>query len=384
MKMRPKVLFISNQAPHYRIRLFNLLGKKLNIKFVFTHERKRVIKDLNAQYEFVRGLGKGKYKFNPSLLEIIKREKPNIVVLLPPDPLHLLDNLNVSRYCLSKGIPFIVWTVRWEYKNFPLKDKISDFFHKKITKKADKVLVPGTKAFEWVSSQGIKEKDIVITPNASEIFYDKKKGETFKKELISKYHLKGKKVIVYVGRLIRRKGIKYLIEAFAKIKEKNSLLFIVGGGDFYHLGEPSLREELLEIVKKYDLEKRIIFTGEVKNNLVPAIYELADVLVVPSITEKISEPWGLVVNEGMQFGLPVVATDAVGAAYDMVENGKNGFIVPEKDSISLKKAIEGILSNKKLRDRMSKESKKKIKEKYNYETMAAGLIKAVEEISKYH
>lgn len=373
--MKNKILFVTNQAPHYRVPVFNELAKKLNIKFVFTNEDKKV-EGLVTGYISSNGVGKGKYKIHFDLKKILEKEKPSKVVMLPPDPLHLIDNIIIYKWCKKNKIPFVFFTERWEYFHVPTKDKISNFFHKKIIKRADKIIVSGNKSFERVESLGINKKKVIIAPDASEIKFDKKDIEKKKKEIIKKYPIKNKKIILYLGRLISRKGINYLIDAFSELNCENCVLLIVGGGDFYKLGEKSVEYELKEQVKNLNIENKIIFTGEIKHEDTAAYYSLADIFVYPSITKKISEPWGLTLNEAMQFSLPIVSTTAVGAAYDLIKNGENGFMIKEKNSDELKIAMDKILSNGKLRKYMGKKSKELIKNN-SYEKMASGFLEAL-------
>ncbi len=108
-------------------------------------------------------------------------------------------------------------------------------------------------------------------------------------------------------------------------------------------------------------------------------YALADVFVLPSITlPQGKEPWGLVVNEAFDQGVPVIVTEAVGAAAGgLVQDGVNGFIVPERDLNALAEAITNILKNPQLRNQMSKNARDKISS-WDNESMVLGFRKAVE------
>ena len=99
---------------------------------------------------------------------------------------------------------------------------------------------------------------------------------------------------------------------------------------------------------------------------------------MPSITYGMGDPWVFIVNEAMYFGKPVIATDAVGAAYDMIEEGENGFMVPEKDADALYKAMRKILSDPELEKKMGQESKRIIEEGFRYEYMVGGFRKTME------
>ena len=88
--------------------------------------------------------------------------------------------------------------------------------------------------------------------------------------------------------------------------------------------------------------------GHVPQDDLPAELERATCLVLPSITTReTNEPWGLVVNEAMHAGLPVVATDAVGAAVGgLVRDGHNGYVVPERNPERLGDAIRRLLGDR--------------------------------------
>ena len=163
--------------------------------------------------------------------------------------------------------------------------------------------------------------------------------------------------------MIKRKGVDYLIKAFKLISNKfdKAVLVIVGGKDFYQLDAKIEERKLKKLVRKLNLEKKVIFTGHVPHKKVKKYYQSADIFVCPSITTSIAEPWGFVIEEAMSFGLPVIATDAVGAAYDLIKNGKNGFIVEEKNVKMLAKIMERLLKNKKLRKQLGDRSRKTIK-----------------------
>jgi len=373
MKSKNKILFIANKAPHYRLPFFNGLAKKENIKFIFTNEKEKII-GLDANHKVIRGKCWGKFKIHLDLVRFLKKECPNNVVMLPPDPMHLLNNLLIYRFCKKNKINFFIWTERWRYKQIPIKDKISNWLHKPLFKFVKKVFVPGMKSKEWALAQGASNSQIILVPNASEIKFNLKDKEKIKKKIIKEHELKNKKIILYLGRLIKRKGINYLIEAFSKIKNKNVILIIVGGDDFYRLGEKSIKFKLKDQVKKLGLKNKIIFTGEIKHSKTAAYYSLADLFVYPSITYHQGEPWGLALNEAMQFGLPIISTDAVGAAYNLIKEGENGFIVEEKNSEKLKIAFEKILKNEKLQKKMGEKSREIIKKEYNYERMICKFI----------
>ena len=151
-----------------------------------------------------------------------------------------------------------------------------------------------------------------------------------------------KYLILSVGRLIDWKGISYLIMAMKKVITKfpNTKLLIGGSG-------PE-RENLENLVVKLDLKKTIIFIGYIKNIDLPKYYRSADVFCLPSINlNGQTEALGVVLLEAMACGIPVVGSN-VGGIPDIIKDGYNGFLVPEKSPEDLANRIIELLSNDKI------------------------------------
>lgn len=153
-------------------------------------------------------------------------------------------------------------------------------------------------------------------------------------------------VFAYVGRLEPRKGVLTLLQAFSsRSTEATWRLLVTGDG--------SLRREV-EAAAQAD--SRIHYLGRKDTDGVIKVLASADAAVVPSITE----PWGLVVNEAMAAGLPIVATERVGAVEDLVAEGQNGLVVPADNPDMLAMAMQRLADDKGLRTRMSAESLRRI------------------------
>lgn len=165
---------------------------------------------------------------------------------------------------------------------------------------------------------------------------------------------KEKKVILFVGRLAEKKGVTYLIDAMKKIE--NAILVIVGEGP--------LNNQL----KKQALYKgdQIKFLGAKSHEELKTLLASADIFVAPSITANNgdSEGLGLVLLEAMASGLPVVATRS-GGIVQIIEDGINGFLVEEKNSMQLAEAISQILSDDEIIERFKEKGFETIK-KYDY------------------
>jgi glycosyltransferase involved in cell wall biosynthesis len=127
---------------------------------------------------------------------------------------------------------------------------------------------------------------------------------------------RSERVFLFSGSLIPRKGVDLLASAFVRLTAEvpNVRLRIVGDGE--------LRQTLARLVQS--VSERVEFVGFKDWHELPAEYARADVLCVPSRYDG----WGLVVPEGLAAGLPVIATDRMGAALEFVETGRNGWLIP--------------------------------------------------------
>lgn len=122
----------------------------------------------------------------------------------------------------------------------------------------------------------------------------------------------------------------------------------------------------------------IRFLGTLDHPTLCRYYAMADVFVLPSR----SEPWGFVLNEGMEFGLPLVVSAAVGAGPDLVRHGENGFVFPVGDVSALTQHLMTLSDNESLRHRMGQVSRSII-ETFSPENWANGVMKAIESILMY-
>jgi glycosyltransferase involved in cell wall biosynthesis len=130
---------------------------------------------------------------------------------------------------------------------------------------------------------------------------------------------------LFVGRFIERKGIDVLLAAFRRLDR----------GELWLAGDGPLRSYVEEEAKE---DPRVRLFGYADEASLPDLYGQADILVVPSLFEA----WGLVVHEGLAYGLPVIATDQVAAADDLVRSGVNGYVVPAASHEAVAEAMRSV------------------------------------------
>ncbi len=162
--------------------------------------------------------------------------------------------------------------------------------------------------------------------------------------------------VLYVGRLARKKGVEYLIEAMDKIDKK---LTIVGDGP----ERPHLERLAAEV------DSKVTFEGEVNHDKVHNYYESAAVFVLPSIE---GEGMPNVLLEAMAWGLPVVTTDSGGIPSIIVDQW-NGYIVPMRNERMLSMRIQTLLDQRDLRDQMSINARRYIKKNHSWEHLVVAL-----------
>ena len=143
----------------------------------------------------------------------------------------------------------------------------------------------------------------------------------------SEQRARAERTFLFSGALIHRKGVDLLAAAFVEIAREfsNVRLKVIGDGE--------LRESVEQMLSK--VRERVEFVGFRDWDQLPEAYANADVLCVPSRYDG----WGLVVPEGLASGLPVIATDRMGAALEFVETGRNGWLIAAGDKRALVDAM---------------------------------------------
>jgi glycosyltransferase involved in cell wall biosynthesis len=159
---------------------------------------------------------------------------------------------------------------------------------------------------------------------------------------------------LYVGRLVEHKNIRMLLSAFDTISKKYSFakLLIAGNGTL-----------LQEMQSYYSNNKSIVFLGPQYNDELLEVYQRGHLLILPSAYE----PWGLVVNEALSSGIPVIVSDKVGAAFDLVETPKTGFVFNSEDINELTTCMETILNNESLYKELAYNAYTHMKKQWNFD-----------------
>ena len=223
---------------------------------------------------------------------------------------------------------------------------------------------------EFLLAMGVPEERVFVSPYTVDNDYfcrlaDESAGREV--ELRRKYELpEDVPLILFASKFMRRKRPDDLLEAYRRMRERGTraALVFVGSGE--------MEAELEEAVREREIPD-VHFLGFRNQSELPGLYALTDVFVLPSH----DEPWGLIINEVMCAGLPVVATDEIGAVADLVEDGRNGFTFAAGDVPALSRHLERLAGDAALRERMAEESRRAIAQ-WSYDASIEGVVAALD------
>jgi glycosyltransferase involved in cell wall biosynthesis len=303
---------------------------------------------------------------SPSMKKWLKKNIRNYdIIHLHSFPLY--QNVIVHHYAKKYNIPYILQahgSVLHTFQKQRLKKIFDLIFGYRILREASKVIALTKTEVEQYKKMGVDEDKIEIVPNGidlSEYNSLPKRGEFRRKYKIGD----DEKMILYIGRLHKSKGIKLLVNAFADVSKEldNVILVFVGPDDGY-------RSALNGIIKELKIDNKVLFTGFVNNEEKMAAFVDADVLVIPSFTG-----FPVTFLEACACGTPIITTNN-GDKLDWIQD-KVGYVV-RYDKDQLRDAIIKVLSDEELRRRFGKEGKRLVREGFGWEKFV-GKIEGVYE-----
>ena len=366
-----KVLFLTNIPSPYRVDFFEELGKLCELTVLY--ERKtadnRNAKWLNKKGRsfkevFLSGIKVGNDSaLCFSVISWLRKEYDFIVIGGYSTPTGML----AIEYLSLKKIPFVLNSDGGIIKNDSwIKYKVKKYF----ISKAMAWLSTGDNTSDYLMHYGasventyiypftsLKEDDILVNPISIEE----------KLELRKKLNMKEDKIIISIGRFIYVKGFDVLLNASTNLS-KDIGVYIIGG---------EATEEYLELKDKLNLTN-VHFKNFMSKEEIADYYKASDLFVLPTR----GDVWGLVINEAMAYGLPVITTDKCIAGLELVIDYENGFIVPVDDEEVLVIRINEIIDDEKLLIKISEQNLIKVRN-YTLENMAEENVKIFNEIMNY-
>jgi glycosyltransferase involved in cell wall biosynthesis len=361
-----KILQVSSLYPphiggieHYVEALSNKLVNEGHEVTVYTSNVPK-----SKKYEIINGVEVYRFKslFSPLnnqlipglFLKLISKNRFDVVHV--HSHLHTSSNITVFSNSFRKRPIVLTSHGTVDYNGW--KNIINVLYNKTMAKwmlkSVDKIIALSSKQADILENLGANSSTLCIIPHGIDLSQINLTIDTKKFENL--YRVNDKSVILFVGGLIPRKGINYLIAAMKYVK-LDSVLLIVGGE---LQGHPGVKGALEQQVKKLELEN-VLLLGRVSKEDLERAYAIADVFVLPSISEGLP----LTLLEAMAYKKCVIATNIAGNA-DVIQNGKNGILFEARNSQELAEKIDYLLANVELRKKLGAEARKEIEKNYNW------------------
>jgi glycosyltransferase involved in cell wall biosynthesis len=328
------VVFHPALAP-YRIDFFNKLAEQYNSKFYFSLSNP---KEQKFDQEAIRNELKFKFNLTNFGFELFCRtirfgtwfklflHKPNFVICSE----YSYTTILVLLYKIIFNKKIKVYTICDDSLDLSKqREGIRKWIRTVCSNYLDGIIFPSQKVCDWYRiNVSLKPKTLELP-----IIHD---NDTFRMKLnnaldysniyVDKYNLIGKKVFLFVGRLVAIKNIDLLIRSFAKANLASGVLIIVGDGEE--------REKLIQLVKALNLQDKCVYTGRLEGNELLSWFNVAQCFVLPSYIE----PYGAVVNEALLAGCKVICSDLAGSS-ELITN-ENGSIFNPHSEIELTNLIQ--------------------------------------------
>ena len=332
--MKP-VLLITPRVTHYREKPFRMLDEAEGLRVMAWDEPGGP-----SQRQAVRAAGSGAYR---------------AVICGLGGRVALPGSFVAAR---RARVPWILWASLWEHPT-SLFHRLSELPTRRLYRAADAVVTYGPHVSRHVARARGSDRNVFEAPQAVD-------AELFGRPVpdaerqAARERLGAREdgfALLYVGRLVEEKGVRVLLDAWRQAGlGAGAALALAGTGP---LSAPGT-------------------LGHVPQQDLPALYAAADALVLPSIrTATFTEPWGLVCNEAMHQGTPIVATDAVGAvAGGLVVDGRNGLVAPAGDAAELAARIRTLAKNPQLREGLGRNAARDVS-RFSYVAWVKGIQQAL-------
>lgn len=362
-----KVLFYTNIPSPYRVDFYNELGKFCDLTVLFekgaSSERDKEWK--NYKFENFNGIileGKNisvDTAFCPNITRYLKKGEHDIVVVtVMASPTAILAVSTLRR----RKIPYYYEGDGGFVRNTT---GLKAWIKRYIISHAKKCFSTSEEFDRYCMAYGAEKQNIVRYP-----FTSVRKDELLECSLTDEERKQWKKkfgiteecAVVSVGQFVPRKGFDLILECSRKLPG-NVGVYIVGG-------KPT--EEYLQFRDRYKLE-HIHFVEFMPKMQLMEFYRAMDIFVL--FTRE--DIWGLVINEAMANGLPVISTDKCLAAMELIDSGENGYIVESENIEQMTEALNCLVGARELRMKMSKNAIRCM-ERYTIENMAAEHMRVFE------
>lgn len=370
-----KVALVTNIIPPYRKPLFEEIGKHCELTVICSavNQADRNWYDWNEENTStfktitLKGLclkiKHGFFYFQPDLLVALRKLRPDVIITSA----FALNTLFGSLYAKITRTPSLLWSASTRLSERKY-STLRLWFRRFLIRLNNAYVATGLDAAEYLVSIGARKDRCFTAVNAVEDITHHSELGKMREEAQGIRSEYSDPILLYTGRLIALKGLDLLLLAYEKIQNvegaKDATLLIIGSGP--------LEKELKKKATQKNLKNARFIEFKQKRQLWP-YYLASDIYVLPSREDT----WGMVVNEAMQCGLPVVCSKFAGAAREMVENGKTGYVVDPYDTDGFARTLEKIIKDDELRKEMGERAFEKVTADYSIEESAKGFLRAI-------
>jgi len=375
--MKCRLAMLTEIISPYRIPLFNALAQQeeLDLQVIFLAETDPELRQWQVYREEIKfpyvvlpswrkRVGGFNLLLNRGVGSALRNAAPNAILC---GGYNYFASWQALFWARSRRIPFLLWS------ESNLQDQrhghaAVEMLKEEFFRLCGGFVVPGKSAADYLRAHKIKDELIFTAPNAVDNNFfaagaaaARQQADVHRRELNlpDRYFL-------FVGRLVAAKGVFDLQAAYAKLDERTrqrvGLVFV---------GDGAVRGQLER--EAATISPGVIkFAGFVLREQLPTYYALAEMLILPTH----SDTWGLVVNEAMGCGLPVILSSVAGCAADLVRENWNGLLIPPKDVTFLASAMQSVASSQKLSASMGANSTTHIT-RYSPQEWSQAIVRAI-------
>ena len=293
------------------------------------------------------------------LFEVLDNLNPEVVILSGWDA---IPSLYALLWALKENKPTVVIS---ESQVFDFKrDKVKEIAKKLILKLIDSAFVGGVNQSDYLIKLGFNKKKIFLGCDVvdNDFFFQGKQEDNqgIASQLPKNYFMTS-------CRFVEKKNLSFLIKVFKKFQGKIDGWFLV------LVGDGPLKKELIELTNQLNISEKVVFTGYQEYESIRSIYSSASCFVLPSITEQ----WGLVVNEALASGLPVLCSKRAGCAPNLIENNEVGYTFDPFSETDLEKKMYQVVEDIKTIDFKSRTYS--VVNKWGKDKYSNNILKAAQE-----
>jgi len=371
-----KLVILTEIISPYRIPVFNALAKQTDIQLhvIFLADtdptqREWLVYKSEIQFSYQvlpswrRRYWERNILLNRGLTAALEQSSPEVILC---GGYNYIASWQAMAWARKRHVPFLAWV------ESTANDKrgghaLIEFLKKKFIANCSAFVVSGKSSTEYVREFNVPPESIFVAPNAVDIeFFSHGSDQARMRAIAHRQRLQmPQRFFLYVGRLVEDKGVFDLLAAYGNLtqslKDEVGMVFVGNG--------PAKAALMAQAAK---LGSGVVkFPGFVQKEELPCYYALAEACVLPTYTDT----WGLVVNEAMACGLPVIVTHAAGCARDLVKENWNGLLIRARCPGELAAALESIAKNPDLRWTMGQHSRERIMQ-YSPQSCAGGIAEA--------